>query len=104
MLAAFQQAVDSAFAAYGETVTYTPAGGSGVDIAAIPRRADERTDWSGQMTVHTAATVFDVRASDVAQPASGDTIAYDGKTYTVQGEPRRDDPRRLVWTLDTRPA
>jgi type II secretory pathway pseudopilin PulG len=104
MLAAFQQAVDAAFDAYGETVTYTPSGGAAAEIPAIPRQADQRTDWSGPTTVHTAATVFDVRASDIAHPAAGDTIDHDGQTYTVQGEPRRDDPRRLVWTLDTRPA
>ena len=47
--------------------------------------------------------MFDIRASEIAAPAEGDTIVVDGSTYVIQGEPIRD-AERLVWTIEARPA
>ena len=57
--------------------------------------------------MHTATAVFEVRVSEVPNPAEGDTItligALGGEIFVVQGEPVRD-AERLVWAIDTRPA
>jgi len=104
MLAAFQQAVDASFATFGQTATYWPADGSdSYNVQVIPRRPDQQIGDFADTTIQTQTAVFDVRASEVTHPRSGDMLTFDGTDYRVQGEPRRDDPRRLVWTLDTRP-
>ncbi len=46
---------------------------------------------------------FDVRTSEVADPAEGDTLDVDGVIYIVQGTPVRD-AERLVWTIEARRA
>jgi hypothetical protein len=48
--------------------------------------------------------LFEVRASEVAEPRPGDRLTVDGTDYVIQGEPERRDPDRLIWTLDVRPA
>ena len=46
--------------------------------------------------------MIDIRVSDIAAPADGDTIELDGAVYVIQGEPIRD-AERLVWTIEARP-
>jgi hypothetical protein len=53
--------------------------------------------------IHTETAIFEVRASEVANPRPDDQVIVDGQTFVLQGEPVRRDPDRLVWTLDTRP-
>ncbi len=76
--------------------------GDGIPVRAIIRRPDRNAEF-GDVAVHTATAVFEVRVSEVPAPAEGDTITLAGETFVVQGEPARD-AERLVWTLDTRPA
>ncbi len=54
--------------------------------------------------IHAETATFEVRASEVANPRSGDQVTVGAETFVVQGEPERRDSDRLVWTLDTRPA
>ncbi len=95
--------IDACFARLGADAVYTPQGGAGVAVKVIARRPDE-VIGAFEASLHTETAVFDVRVSQVAAPEAGDTIAFQGTTYVVQGEPRRDDPDRLIWSLDTRPA
>ena len=97
-----QVTVDDLFGLVGEAGTYTPDGGDPVAVTVIPKRPDEIVGL-GEAQVLTETAVFDLRASEVSAPAAGDTLTYDGETYTVQSVAWRD-PRRLVWTLKTRPA
>lgn len=87
----------------GESATYTPPGGSAVTITVIPKRADEIVDL-GETRLFHAAAMFDVRVSEVALPVEGGVLVHSGTSYTVKGEPQRRDPRRRVWTLETRPT
>ena len=98
-----QDSVDQNFALLGEDATYTPAGGDPVTVKVIPRRPDEVLDF-GETKIKSAKAVFDVRVSELAAPAKGDALTFAGTGYVVQADPLRRDPRRLIWTLDTRPA
>jgi len=105
MLTVFQQAVDATFDSIGEPAIYWPHDGSASkDVRVVQRRPDQQLGDFADTTIQTETALFDVRASDVSRPCAGDIVTFDGIEYIIQGEPRRDDPRRLVWTLDTRPA
>jgi len=87
----------------GADATYTPAGGAPVAVRVIPRQADAETGWQ-EMRIVLPTTIFLVPvAALAAAPVTGDTIAYGGSTYAVQGAPVRDE-RRLRWTVEARPA
>ena len=101
----FAAAVDDLFANpdIARDAVWRPGGaGDGIAVRAIIRRPDREAEF-GDIAVHTATAVFEVRVSEVPNPAEGDTITLDGETFVVQGEPVRD-AEQLVWTLDTRPA
>ena len=98
-----QDAIDAAFAEFGEAAIYTPDGDSPTSVTVIPNRADDDEEAFGETRVHSQSALFDVRVSEIAAPAEDDTLLFDGTTYVVQGEPLRKDSRRLVWTLNTRP-
>ena len=97
------ETLDVTFAEFGIDALYTPQGGDSVNIRVIATRPDEIVGF-GDTRVHTETTLFEVRASEVAQPSPGDQLTVDGADYVIQGEPERRDLHRLVWTLDTRPA
>lgn len=87
----------------GRPAIYRAGGvGAGVPVTVIESRADAEAGY-GQSRVIAETGVFDVRASEVAAPAEGDTITFAGRTYVVTGDPVTDDAR-LVWTLKTRPS
>jgi hypothetical protein len=102
-MAVFKGAVDATFAAFGIDAIYTPAGGAPVPVRIIAKRPDTIVGF-GDTRIHAETATFEVRASEVANPRSGDQLALDGETFLVQGEPERRDPDRLVWSLDARPA
>ena len=70
-------------------------------IRAIIRQPD-RIGTFGETRIAAATTIFDIRTSDIAAPAQGDTIEMDGTVYIIQGEPLRD-AERLTWTIEARP-
>lgn len=105
---AFSGAIDALFADphIARTAIYRPGGvGDGAPVRVIAKRNDQVSEF-GDMNIVSATARFDLRVSDVPNPADGDTItlvgALDGETFVVQGELIRDT-ERLVWTLDTRP-
>ncbi len=101
---AFSSAIDDLFADpnIARDALYRVGGaGDGVVVRVIARRPDEVVDF-GETRIHTGTAVFEVRASEVAEPRPGDRIIFDSVDYVVQGEPERRDSDRLVWTLDTR--
>ncbi len=103
-MTAFATAIDALFADpnLGLDAVYR-AGGTdpGVPVRVILRRPD-RIGTFGETRLATETLVIDVRVSDIAAPADGDTIELDGAVYVIQGEPIRD-AERLVWTIEARP-
>lgn len=57
-------------------------------------------DWNRASFVQ-ASHVFDLRVSEVAEPAVGDTITIDGVLYSVREEPLLDS-QGLCWKLGMR--
>jgi hypothetical protein len=102
-MTAFAEAVDASFAAFGIDATYTPAGGDPVSVRIIAKRPDTIVGF-GETQIHAETAMFEVRASEVANPRPGDQLDVDDETFLVQGEPERRDPDRLVWTVDVRPT
>jgi hypothetical protein len=83
--------------------SYTPAGGEPVSVRVIAKRPDTIVGF-GETRIHAETTTFEVRASDILSPRPGDQLIVGGDTFVVQGEPKRRDPDRRVWTLDIRSA
>ncbi len=82
---------------------YIPSGDDAVPVRLIARRPDQIIGF-GETRVHSETTLFDIRVSEVPEPRPGDQVTFNERSYVVQGEPERQDPDRLVWTLDVRPA
>lgn len=78
--------------------------GAGIPVRVIVRRGD-RVRGFGETRVIAETAIFEVRVSEIAAPASGDTIEIPGSSpgtddaYVVQGAPVRD-PERLVWIVE----
>jgi hypothetical protein len=96
----FQDAVDATFAAFGIDAVYTPAGGEPVPVRVITRRSDTIVGF-GETRIHAETAIFELRASEVANPRSGDQLTVGGDIFVIRGEPERRDPDRLVWTLNS---
>ena len=103
VMTAFTAAIDALFADpnLGVNAIYR-AGGSGeaITLRAIVRQPD-RVGTYGETRIATETTIIDIRTSEVAAPAEGDTIEMAGTVYVIQGAPIRDG-ERLVWTLEAR--
>jgi hypothetical protein len=104
VVTAFTGAIDTLFADpnLGADAIYR-AGGSGeaITLRVIIRQPD-RVGTFGETRIATETTIVDIRTSDIAAPAEGDTIEMNGIVYVIQGEPIRD-AERLVWTIEARP-
>lgn len=94
-----QAAIDAVFARFGLSATYTRSGGHPVPIIVLPKRPDRIDDFGTTRFVSETA-VFEVRVSELPDPAEGGEIAIDGDRFVIQGRPRREDPDRLIWTLE----
>ena len=104
-MTAFAAAIDVLFADpnLGIDAVYRAGGADpGMPVRVILRRPDRISEF-GETRIVTGTVVIDVRVSDVAAPAEGDTIEADGMVCVIQGEPIRD-VERLVWTIEARPA
>lgn len=113
-MSAFQLGVDAIFADpnMAADALYTPPASAAVACRVIRRKPDMTAPLGTPgfqlgAAAQDVAWIFDVRKSEVAQPARGGTITYplvDGaataasKVYTVRAEPTLDD-EGLVWTL-----
>lgn len=100
MTDAVTAALDAAFADpnTASDATYTPAVGDAVACRVIWRRPDELYQPFAGGGVAVPARVAEIRVSEVAAAAEGDSITIDGATYPVDAA-TRPDPRRLKWRL-----
>jgi hypothetical protein len=73
-----------------------------VPVRAILRRPDRIGEF-GETRIVVGSVMIDVRVSEVASPAEGDTIQAENTVYIIQGQPI-GDAERLVWTLEARQA
>jgi hypothetical protein len=104
-MSAFDLAVEDLFADpnIAKPATYRVGGiGDGISVRLITRQPDREIEF-GDISIHTATTIFEIMVCAVSDPAEGDSITLNGEIFIVQGEPRRD-AERLIWRLDTRPA
>jgi len=103
-MTAFADAIDDLFADpnLAVTVLYQQPGGEARSVCALVRRPDRDVQF-GDIAIHTATSVFEIRVSDMASPAEGDTITLGDESFIIQGTPTRD-AERLVWSIDTRPG
>ncbi len=101
----FAVAIDALFADpnLGFDAVYRAGGADlAVPVRVILRRPD-RVGAFGDARIVAETTVFDVRVSDIGQPAAGDTIEWDGTVYRIQDAPLCD-AERLVWSIEGRAA
>ena len=112
-MTAFADAMDDLFADPNLAVTVlyqgrpVRAGAQSIDggvvaVRALVRRPDRDVQF-GDIAIHATTSVFEIRVSEVAEPAEGDTIILGDESFIVQGTPDRD-AERLVWSIDTRPG
>jgi hypothetical protein len=93
-----QAVVDDTYAEFGRAATFTPSGGSLVpctiivDLRDEGSRPDDGRPIAGQITI-------EVRASEIASPAHGDSFAFDTRTVTVMNRPMLDEEEGLVWKM-----
>lgn len=90
-----QAVVDDSFAEFGKPATYN--GGPPpitiiVDLRDEGSRPDDGRPIAGQITI-------EVRKSEVAAPAHGDTFTFDARTVTVSNRPQLDEEEGLVWKM-----
>jgi len=85
-------------ATFGETATYTPAGGGApVGLSVIYKR-----EYLVQDEVQGYVTTASLQASlaDLLGVTRGDALTVHGKTYTIQEDPHRDDGGLAVLVLE----
>lgn len=72
--------------------------GAGTTVRVVAVRPDEFPTF-GETRVKTSVSRFQLRASEVAAPAVGDTLQIGSHIYSIQSPPGID-AERLVWSLD----
>lgn len=101
---AFSVAIDALFADpnIARDARWRPGGeGAGVVVRIITKRPDQTANF-GDSRVMLPTMLVDVRRSQVAAPASGDTVEMDSETFEVIATPVIDS-LRLVWTCEAAP-
>lgn len=103
-MTAFADAIDDLFADpnLAVTVLYQQPGGEARPVRALVRRPDRDVQF-GDIAIHAATSVFEIRVSEVESPTEGDIFTLGDEAFIVQGTPTRD-AERLVWSIDTRPG
>jgi hypothetical protein len=103
VMTAFAAAIDVLFADpnLGTDAVYRASDADPGTMIRVIIRQPDRIGTFGETRIAAATLVIDVRVSEVAAPAEGDTIEMDGAVYVIQGEPLRDG-ERLVWTIEAR--
>jgi hypothetical protein len=101
MQAAFGAAIDAIFrdANVAEDARWRTGGtGGGLAVRVIRKSPDEVVGFGSSRAVM-ATVLIDVRASEIASPASGDTVEIAGDLFEIIGTPVRDS-LGLVWTCE----
>ena len=78
--------------------TFLPQGGGRSPVRVIVRAPDVFQKM-GSSTIETPTTMLEVKVVDCPSLAPGDQFQIGSTTYTVQGEPRRDESH-LTWQVD----
>lgn len=68
---------------FGETMSYTPSGGTATDITAIFDNAYQAVDAGGTIAFAVSQPKIMCRTADVSSAQEGDTIVYNSTTYTM---------------------
>ncbi|SDE90243.1 head-tail joining protein [Limimaricola pyoseonensis] len=103
MIDPFRRGIDAVFERMGQKAHWFQGGwGAGLGCRVIPRAADEETSFGGTRLISDAMTLK-VRVSEINAPSENDAFEIEGQRYIVQGVPTRD-ARRLVWSMEARPA
>lgn len=76
--------------------------GPGVLVRVVIGRPDLVGSF-GETRIVSGTATLEVRRSEVAAPAEGDSFEIEGERLLVQGEPLAD-AGGLVWTVEARPA
>lgn len=69
---------------FGQTVSYTPSGGSASDVTAIVDNDYEAVDVGGSVAFAIQRPRLTARTADVSAAAEGDTVSYGGDNYIVR--------------------
>jgi hypothetical protein len=72
--------------------------GDGIAVRVIRKSPDEVVGFGSSRAVM-ATVLIDVRVSEIASPASGDTVEIAGDLFDIIGTPVRDG-LGLVWTCE----
>lgn len=99
-MSAFDTAIAALFADPNMAVDamFIPQVGANASVRVIIRAPDVFQKMGSSM-IETPTTMLEVKVSDCPSLAQGDQFMIGTTTYTVQGEPRRDE-LQLVWTVD----
>lgn len=103
-MSAFAGAIDALFAdphLARDAVSRVGGADPGIPVRVILRRPD-RVNTFGETRIVAETVLIDVRVSEVATPADGDTFEISAQLFAVQGAPMRD-AERLVWMIEARP-
>jgi len=96
----FSPHIDTMFLIHGVYATYVHGSDDPITIKVIAYQPDEIEGVPGSITQTKASTaLFDVRKSDITNPAAGDAIIMEGVEYTIIHEPVVRDADRLIWTI-----
>jgi hypothetical protein len=99
--AAFAAAIDAIFrdGNIADDALWRAGGlGSGQAVRIVRKSPDEVVGFGASRAVM-ATVLIDVRVSEVASPAAGDTAEIDGDVFEIIGTPVRDG-LGLVWTCE----
>jgi len=75
--------------------------GAGTAVRVVTRQPDQVAGFGDSRAV-LPTLLIDVRRSEVAEPASGDTVEIDGAAFEIIAAPTIDS-LRLVWTCEAAP-
>ena len=101
MLSAFSEAIDVVFTDDNVTedaVWRVGGTGVGVPVRVIRKSPNEIASFGASRAI-LPSVIIAVRGSEVATPASGDTVQIDAIAFDVIAEPRRDS-LGLVWECE----
>lgn len=101
---AFTAAIDALFVDpnIARDALWRPGGiGAGTVVRVVSKRPDQAANF-GDSRVMLPTMLIDVRRSQIAAPASGDTVEIDAETFEIIATPVIDS-LRLVWTCEAAP-
>lgn len=98
---AFAAATDALFGdpnIAGDAIWRAGGVGAGTAVRVVIRRPDQVAGFGDSRAI-VPTMLIEVRRSEVAKPANGDTVEIDGETFEVISAPVRDS-LGLMWTCE----